>query len=373
MAINCRFVIENKMEGLGFFSYEMACGLAKAHPDVAFDFLFDRTPPDWFSSYPNVTVHVLWPPARHPLLWWWWFEIAVARFLQKSKPEVFLSPDGYVSLRSATPTVAVQHDIAFEHFPEHVSPTALYYYRYFVPKFMHHAARIATVSTFSKNDIAETYGIEQDKIDVVYNAPQEQFEPLTEEEIADTRATFSAGAPYFFYVGSINPRKNLPAMLRAFDQYKATTVSATRFIIAGAMGWQNSDLEVVLRNMQHRSDVIFTGRADAATLRLLMGSALAFCYVSLFEGFGVPPLEAMAAGVPVLASTASSLPEVCGDAALLVAPDDMVAIAAAMKRLAEEEGLRAVLIARGREQCCKFSLANTAAALWQSCLRAVQQ
>lgn len=358
------------MEGIGFFSYEMTKRMVEAHPEVEFHLLFDRTPPP-FSFVKNVTTAVLFPPARHPFLWWWWFEGSVTRYLRNHAIDLFLSHDGFVPLRSKVPTVAVQHDIAFEHYPGHVGWLPRNYYRYYVPRFLKHAARIATVSEFSKNDMVANYGVEASKIDVVYNAPQPGFGPATPDEKQKTRVAFTQSRPYFFYVGSINPRKNLANMLRAFEVFKSQMNSDMQFVIGGAMGWQNSELQEVLKQMQHRDAVIFTGRLSAEAISRLMAAATAFLYVSLFEGFGVPPLEAMSAGVPVITSNVSSLPEVCGDAALYANPQSVQEIAKAMQRITGEKNLAETLVSKGFEQTVQFSLGRSAALLWESVRKAL--
>ncbi len=117
IAVNTRLLLPDKMEGIGYFAYETLLRITRAHPDVEFHFLFDRPYDSSFIFSDNVKPVVLFPPARHPFLWYWWFEWSVAGYLKKNKFDLFLSPDGYCSLSSDTPTLAIQHDIAFEHYP----------------------------------------------------------------------------------------------------------------------------------------------------------------------------------------------------------------------------------------------------------------
>jgi glycosyltransferase involved in cell wall biosynthesis len=364
IAVNTRLLLSDKMDGIGYFACETLRRITIAHPEVEFHFLFDRPYDRSFIFSDNVKPVVLFPPARHPLLWYWWFEWSVAHYLRKNNFDLFLSPDGYCSLSADTPTLAIQHDIAFEHYPGFVPPVYSVYYKYFVPRFMKHATRIATVSEYSKADIMRAYSIPADKIDVIYNAAKDAFKPISQ---------YTAGKAYLICVGSIHPRKNLKNMLLAFDQFKKTTPTADhKFLVVGAYGWQNSELHEVIANMQFRDEVIFMGRQPLDILAKLVAGAFALLYVSLFEGFGVPPVEAMQCGVPAITSNTSSMPEICGDAALLVNPLDADAIAAAIKMLATDTGLYGSLTAKGFQQSQKYSWAKSAELLWESGLRAMR-
>ena len=150
IAVNTRFLIKNKLEGIGWFTYESLKRITRQHPEHEFVFLFDRPYAEEFIFSDNVTGRVLFPPARHPLLWYWWFEYSVTAALKQIKPDIFLSTDGYLSLACQVPQVIVMHDLAFEHFPDHVNALTARYYRHFTPKFAKKANRIATVSEYSK-------------------------------------------------------------------------------------------------------------------------------------------------------------------------------------------------------------------------------
>ncbi|MBU2466725.1 MAG: glycosyltransferase, partial [Bacteroidetes bacterium] len=166
IAVNTRLLIKNKLEGIGWFTYENLRRIVKNHPEVDFYFFFDRSPDQEFIFGKNVTALVLQPPARHPFLFVLWFEWSVNRALKQLKPDLFLSPDGYLSLRNNTPDLAVIHDLNFEHFPKDLPFLVRWYYRWFFPRFARKASRIATVSNFSKNDIFKQYGVPLSDIDV---------------------------------------------------------------------------------------------------------------------------------------------------------------------------------------------------------------
>ncbi len=234
------------------------------------------------------------------------------------------------------------------------------------------AIRIATVSEFSKGDIAKTYSISPEKIDVVYNGVSEGFIPLDESTVQQTRNKYSGGAPYFLFTGAIHERKNIQNLLRAFDLFRNQTGENIKLILAGNKKWWTASMEEAYSTMQHKDSAIFTGRVSDHELHLLTGAAHAIVYVSLFEGFGVPVLEAMRAHVPVIASNTTSLPEVCGDAALLVAPDSVSSIAEAMQKIWRDDGLRNSYIEKGKQRCRDFTWDKTAGLLWESVEKAMK-
>lgn len=367
IAVNARFLLAGKLEGIGNFTYETLLVIVREHPDIHFYFLFDRPFDPQFIFAPNITPVVLFPPARHPFLFVIWFEWCVARWLNRHKPDLFLSPDGFCSLRSEVRQLAVIHDISYEHYPQYVSRIQNLYYRYFIPRFAQHAARIATVSEFSKNDIVAHYEVPAAKIDVVYNGIKDSFRQsfsINQKEAICQQ--YAGGKPFFLYVGAIHPRKNVLKMLAAFEQFKEQTSAAHCFVLAGNLAWQNDEVHAFHQTMKHKADVKFIGRVEEAALPLLVSSAFAMLYVSLFEGFGVPPVEAMACGVPVITSTTSSMPEICGDAALYARPEDAAEIAACMLQLYSDTTLYDSLIEKGLERQKLYTWRRSADLLWQS-------
>lgn len=366
IAINTRFLLPNQLEGIGWFSYETAKRMVLAHPEHEFLFLFDRPFDERFIFADNVQGISVFPPARHPFLFYLWFEWAVPAALKKHRADVFLSPDGFASLRSSLPTLMVIHDIAYKHYPEQVDGLVRRYYEYFVPRFLNRVQRIATVSEYSKQDIIRHFDTPADKIDVVYDGSNEAFEPLSEDEQEAARQKYSQGRPYFLYLGSVHPRKNLPRLLQAFERFKNSSENPVQLLCAGRMAWQTAATQEVYDNMKHREAVHWLDYVPTAELPQLVGGALALTYVSLFEGFGIPILEAMQCDVPVLSSNTSSMPEVAGAAGLLVDPTEVEAIAQGMQRLYQEPALRQRMIEEGRIQRQKFSWDKTAGLLWDS-------
>ncbi|MFN4299923.1 MAG: glycosyltransferase family 4 protein [Thermaurantimonas sp.] len=374
IAVNTRFLLPGRLEGIGWFTYHTLKILTDKYPDVRFTFLFDRPWDEEFVFGPNVTPVKLFPPARHPLLWYWYFEHSVHTYLQRHPHDVFLSPDGYMSLRHcSTPQIAVIHDINFEHHPEFLPPLVRKYYRYFFPRFAHKAKKIATVSQWSKNDLTATYGVPSDKIHVVYNGASEIFKPISEDEKRAVQTKVSQGKPFFIFIGAFNPRKNIEGLFRSFDLFCSKYMEDYRLVVVGEKMHWTHHMDQTYLAMQHREKVLFVGRKQGEELNQLLASAEALWFVSHFEGFGIPVVEAFRAGVPVITSTATSLPEVGGDAALYCSPNDYELIAQSMYRIASDESLRRTLISKGFERAELFTWKNTADRLWNTVLEAVEK
>ncbi len=275
--------------------------------------------------------------------------------MKKHKIDVFLSPDNFGSLRAPCPTVIVCHDLAFNHYPDQVKWSESLYYRYFIPRYFRKAAHILAVSEYTRQDILKTYGLAPGKVSVACNAANEAFRPLDEGQIRSGRENYADGQPYFFYVGSIHPRKNIARLIRAFDRFKSAAQSPVKLLLAGRLAWKTGEVKAALDQSDFAEDIVFLGYVPDEELPGILGSALALTYVSLFEGFGVPLLEAMQASVPVITSNRSSMPEVAGEAAFLVEPESEEDIARAMQRIWEDEALRKSLAEKGKIQRQKYS------------------
>ena len=371
IVVNTRLLLPNKLEGIGWFTFETLKRITNNHPDDHFIFLFDRDFDEDFLFADNITPVILSPQARHPFLFYWWFEFSVANFLNKYKPDLFLSPDGYMSLKANCKQLAVIHDLSFEHYPKDVSFIVRKYYKHFFPKFARKAARIATVSEFSKNDIIKQYGIDSSTIDVVFNGCNELYQPIDEEQKTATKELFSNGTDYFLFVGALHPRKNISRLFQALDKFKSINTNNVKLVIVGEKYYWTHDIKMTYINMKYKDDVIFTGRLSPEDLKNVIASALAMTYVPYFEGFGIPILEAFNCDVPVITSNITSMPEVANDAALLVDPFSVDSIANAMNYLYKDEDMRNSLIAKGRKRKLDFSWDKTADALWQSIVKTV--
>lgn len=366
IAVNTRLLLQGKLEGIGWFTRETLSRITRDHPEHQFLFIFDRPYAGEFIFSDNITPIVLSPPTRHPILWYIWFELQIPRILKKYKADLFFSPDGYLSLNTRTKQLAAIHDINFAHRPKDLPWLKAKYYNHFFPLFARKAKRIVTVSYFSKEDINRTYKIDGGKIDVVYNGVNTLYTPTTEAEKLKVKAEFSGGKDYFLFIGSLHPRKNICGLLRAFDAFRTSVDTDMKLLIVGESMFKTNDIELTYEGMRYKDDVVFTGRLSTEELHQVLGAALALTFVPFFEGFGIPVIEAMNAGVPVICSNTTSLPEVGGHAVIYADPFSMSQIKDAMIKLFQEKELRETLIEKGFVQKDKFSWDKTAELLWGS-------
>ena len=361
----------NKLEGIGWFAHETLSRIVKAHPEHEFVFIFDR-PWDPFFIYENNIIPVSTRiPSRHPLLWYWHYEQDIPGILKKFNPALFFSPDGWMSLKTNVPTIDTIHDINFFHRPDDLPFLVRKYYNYYFPRFASKAARLITVSEFSKTDLVKSFGLDASRIDVAYNGCNQRFRNTAPEVKKSVRNKFAGGLPYFIYVGSQNPRKNIPGLLDAFEHFRKNHPEQYKLVLAGEPMWNNSPVEKKLAGMVFKDDVVFTGRISSEVLQLLLSSSVALVLPSFFEGFGIPVVEAMYCEVPVICSKVTSLPEVAGDAAFYIDPIDTSSIENALFEVASNKELHDQLVQKGIVQREKFNWNNTAASVWKSIEKAL--
>lgn len=363
--VNTRLLLHGKLEGIGFYTHQLMQKLVKNHPEHTFYFLFDRPYHSEFIYAENVIPIVAGLPARHPFLYMLWFEITVPRIIKKYKIDLFFSPDHFLSLRAKIPTLLVVHDINFMHHPENLPLLTSWYYRFFFPKFVRKAQRLITVSEYTKNDVCSYFNIHSQKVDVVYNAPNLPVTILNDEQKNEIQKKYTGGKPYFFYLGSLHKRKNIGRMLLAFDKFISDNRLNYYLVIGGRAMFSDKEMEKDYNKVVNKEKIIFTGRLSDEEAGKLMGSATALILVSLYEGFGVPIVEAMQCGVPVITSNVSAMPEVAHDAAMLVNPFSVDDIAQAMLKIVDDENNRKCLIEKGLKRVQSFSWDISAKKTWK--------
>jgi len=260
------------------------------------------------------------------------------------------------------PVIATIHDLTFEHLPETFKRRSWMQLRLTVRRTARTAAHIITPSEFTRRDLIETYHVAPERISVTPYAAASHFRPAPVEAVAEVKRRYGIGGDYLLAVGSIQPRKNLVRLIRAYSDLRRTRSQAKlpRLVLVGKRAWLYGETLRAVEQSGVASEVIFTGYVPEHDLPALYTGALCFVYPSYFEGFGLPPLEAMACGVPVIAGDRTSLPEVVGDAGLLVNPFDEDAIGAGLARLIDDEVLRADLRTRGQARAALFNWRETA-------------
>jgi len=344
------------MEGIAWYAYEILSRITRNNPDVEFLFLFDRDFSNEFIFSENVRGIKVGPQARHPILYKWWFDYSLPKILNKEKIDLFFSPEGYIPLRGNTAAVNVIHDLGFEHFNDHMKASELKYYRKKFPQFANRAKEIITVSNYSKNDICELYKIDSNKVNVVYNGVR--------ESLRSTQRTKS-DEDYFIYVGTLHPRKNIVKMIQAFDTFVSQTGRKVTLKIAGRAMGKSNEINNCLQGIRNKHAIHLLGYQSDDQLTQLLAGAKAMVYIPLFEGFGLPVLEAFQNNLPLICANNSSLPEVADDAALMVDANSIEEIVKAMAIVFDKPEYIQKMLVKGKQQVAQFSWDKAAKETWQ--------
>jgi glycosyltransferase involved in cell wall biosynthesis len=265
------------------------------------------------------------------------------------------------------------HDLAFLHHPQFIPKHHLLYYKRYTPKFLRKATVIATVSNSSKNDIRRKYKTAEEKIINVGSAAKTIFQPIEWDQREMIKEAYADGFEYFVFVGGIHPRKNLMHLLKAFSLFKTRQHTNMKLLVVGRLAWQYNDTIEKLKTYKYRDEVKMLGYLPDDELARIIAGAYALVFPSYFEGFGVPILEAMQSGVPVVTSSTSSMVEIGGDAALYADPNDPAEIADQLKTIFKDESLRSQLIEKGKLQAAKYSWDKTAELMWLAIEQAVKE
>ncbi len=253
-----------------------------------------------------------------------------------------------------TPSVLTIHDLAYLHLPEASIKSHLGYLKRKMPIQVQKADHIAAVSRFTQLDIVTSFNCPATKIDITYNDVDARFQPVSDTEQSRFRDTHTNGRPFFLYLGSIHPRKNVDTLINAFELYCMKHPSDICLVLAGRWAWKSKKTQQLIRQSSVGDKIIILPNIDQQVYELV-GSALAMVYLSLFEGFGMPILEAMRSGVAVITSRESAMSEVAGDAAIYVNPRDIENVTQAMYRIRSQPHLRQALIRAGLKQSSRFS------------------
>lgn len=355
IALNARHLLVDRLEGVGIVTDEVMKRIVQAHPEDQFEYYFDRKYNSRFIHGTNVHPYTLHPVTRLPILIRYWLNSPVRKHAVNANANVFFSPDGFIPLGMSIPKVSMVHDVAFLRYPEHLQPRIRTFYKKWMPRYLAYTDHIITVSEFSKSELIAGYNIHPEKITVVYNGVTDAYKPVDETQKKITRDKYTKGRPYFVYLGAIHPRKNILTLVKAFEKFKSSHPSDHQLVLAGRASWHTEEVFKAIAESKWKDTIHLPGYIATADATALVASAEAMIYPSLYEGFGLPLVEAMACDVPVICSNVSSLPEVAGNAALLFDPPDTNHLAEHMKRISTENSLRREMIALGHERSKFFS------------------
>lgn len=289
-----------------------------------------------------------------------WMQMRAARALQALQPDMAHFTNGMMPLASPVPTVVTVHDMSLRLYPRCHPMRRLLLNRPLMHVAIRQASLVVTVSHSARRDLLRLHGVAPDRVSVVHEAASPVFRPIADRlQLDDMRARYGLPERFILYVGTIEPRKNLTRLMTAFAQARASGVRH-HLVCVGPYGWASRDLSTCIERLGIRDLVHFTGYAPFEHLPALYNLADFFVFPSLYEGFGLPVVEAMASGVPVLTSNTSSLGEIAGDAAETVDPTSVDAIAGAIIRLATDAALRRDRSERGLLRARSFSWSQTA-------------
>lgn len=296
---------------------------------------------------------VLWPGKL-------WTRLAVPAYykIAKQKPEIIFSPTHYTPLFTKAKIIPVIFDLSFIHFPHMFKKTDLYKLTNWTKESVKRSSQIITISESTKRDLVKIYDVKEERIAVAYPGYDgEKFKPEKDpEELEKIRSKYGISGDYIIYIGTIQPRKNLIKLIRSvakIDNLKLVVVGKIKGL--GKQGWMNEDILNEPKKLKVEDRVIFTDFIPTDEIPSLISGSKAFVLVSLWEGFGIPVVEAMACGVPVIVSNVSSLPEVVGEAGIMVNPKSETQIEQAIRLLVSDNKLNARLSKRALEQAKKFS------------------
>ena len=364
VAINTRLLIQNKIDGIGRFAFETLKVITKNNPKIEFHFIFDRPFSSDFIFSNNIIPHILSPPTRHPLLWYFWFEFQLPKLLKKINADILFSPDGFIPTNCQIPTVTAIHDINFEHKPNNLPFLHSLFYRKFFKKYAQLGNEIITVSNFSKKDIAKTYNINPKKIHVIYNGVSNLFREISNDKKHLIKKKYSHDTDFFIFIGSLHKRKNIKNLLLAFEEYKKAK-GKLKLLIIGENKWTDQEVENIYHNMVFKQDVLLLGRINDQQLADILASAHALCFISMFEGFGLPIIEAMKCSVPVITSNTSCMPEIAQDAAWILDPNNIDEITKAMSTIETDKLKRKELIEKGNRRVKDFDWEISGKKIWE--------
>jgi glycosyltransferase involved in cell wall biosynthesis len=329
--------------------------------DVANEYaLFSNTKScyDW-SSYSNAQEVIVRLPHFGRITEKIWEEILLPPNLKRM--DVFHSPRYMLPKKKPCKFVVTVHDLAFKKLPHIFVKRTVKYFSNLLEDSIQKADKIIAVSHNTKEDLLRLFNVRDDKVEVIYEGVNENYKVTTDcETLEHARSKYSLPEKFILYVGTIEPRKNLVGLIKAFHKLKEKKAIEHRLVIAGGKGWLYNDVFEAVERLGLTQDIIFTGYVEESELPTLYNLSDLFVYPTLYEGFGLPVLEAMACGVPVICSEVSSLPEVAGNAAIVVNPYDSDEIAEAIAHILENSSLKDTLIEKGIRRASMFTWQETA-------------
>jgi len=349
IGIDARLVYYSQA-GIGQYILHLADGLSRIDTENEYVLLQSRKDDTTILEQPNFRRVSLWTPSHHRLE-----RYSLNVELMRLGLDVLHSPDFIPPHRPACKSVITVHDLAFLLYPHFLTKESARYYGH-IDDAVRWTDHIIAVSESTRRDTVDHLGVPEDKITVVHEAASPIFRPVSQDEARQqVRNRHGIDGRFILFVSTIEPRKNVPTLMRALWQLVECYKEDVRLVLAGGKGWLYEDAFSAVDELNLDERVHFVGRVSSEDLLYLYNSAELLAHPAFYEGFGLPPLEAMACGLPVIVSNVSSLPEVVGDAGLLVDPHDVDELTVGIWRVLTDEELRQEMIEKGLRQAARFS------------------
>lgn len=340
--------------GISWYCQNLLQHLPGADPEIRYSvFLGEKR----YGGVPGLDLRLSRLPTQVPAVRIMWEQAVQPWALRRTGVDLVHGLALVGPLWSARPLVITIHDLSFLRYPRNFRALKRLYLKLFTRLSVRRARRVIAISESTRRDIIEKYGISPERVDLVYYGSNPTFRPLPEDHVARFRSEQGLPERFILFVGTLEPRKNVVRLIEAYAQLPSNRPS---LMLIGGKGWLYDEVFNRVQELGLRDEVRFVGYVPGEHLPWWYNAAELFVYPSVYEGFGLPPLEAMACGTPVITSTVSSLPEVVGSAGLLVDPADTGALAAAMRQVLEDESERERLGAAGLVQAKRFSWEDTA-------------
>ena len=370
IAVNTRFLPDDYPSVYKCFIYETFKRIAGNNPEHEFIFISDQKYIHSFVKGSNVKEVITGPSVRHSLLLKFWFDIKIPALLRKYKADVFVSCDGICSLTTKVPQCLVLQDLGFLQHTSFINKSYLPFYKKYTAKFLNKAKSIVTASEFLKQAIVTQYNTDVSSIDVLFNAVNEKFQPINNEEKQVIKNRYSEGKEYFVFAGAIHPENNLLNLLKAFSVFKKRQQTSMKLLLAGKLAVTYQSFKENLKSYKYRNDVVLIQNVEECELIKITGAAYGLINPSLYQGYVSSVLQAMRCDVPVITASGSSMQEITDGAALYIDANSHSDIADKMMLLYKDENLRKDLIQNGRPVADKYNWNKTADLLWQNIIRA---
>lgn len=346
--------LNQSLTGVGNYTYNLIKELNKLDADKDFLYLINNRNNKFFAN-DEIIINNPFPVLKT----YAWYPYLI-RKLRNYKFDIVHNPTQFPTIfRLKQKYIITVHDLIQFTLPQD-RPARKIIFKLLFPRTLKTADKIIADSNCTKKDLISYFNIPEEKIRVILLAADGKFKRLNKEEIKEVKQKYNLNFPFILYVGTWEPRKGIPSLIRAFYKLKKKNIHY-KLVITGKKGWKYKEIFETIDKLNLQNDVVFTGYVSDEDLPALYNAADLFVYPSLYEGFGLPPLEAMACGTPVITSNTSSLPEVVGDAGIMVDPYDVDGLADAMHKVLTNDGLREDMIKKGLKRAKMFS--------WEKCAK----